>query len=52
MILLNIRTDYSTLVLTIQKNWKDKITNLGEIVFQIIKYFKFIERNKKTYNII
>lgn len=52
IMLINIKPDYSALILAIQKDWKDKNTNLVEEILQIIRYFKFIERNKKTYNII
>lgn len=46
--LMNIGTDYSALVLAIQKNLKVKTTNLREVILQIIRYFEFIEGNEKT----
>lgn len=52
MMLINIRTNYSILILTIQKDQKNKTINLRKVILQIIKYFKFIEGNKKTYNIM
>lgn len=48
ILLMNIGVEYSALVLAIQKDWKDDNTNLAEIILQIIKYSKFIERNKKA----
>ena len=50
--LMNIGTDYSALVSAIQKDWKDKITNLAEAVLQIIRHFEFIEGNKKAQNVM
>lgn len=49
---MNIETKYSALVLSIQKDWKDKITNLTEMVPYIIKDFEFVERNKKSNKIV
>ncbi len=49
---INIRTDYSSLLSAIQKDWKDKTTNLAELVRQIIKHFEFMEGSKKTQKII
>lgn len=46
--LMNIGTKYSALVLAIQKNWKDEITNLAETELQIIKHFELIEENEKN----
>lgn len=51
-VMMNIGTNYSTLLLTIQKNWKDKNTNLVEAMLQIIRYFEFLEGNKKTCNVM
>lgn len=36
--LMNIGTEYSALVSTIQTNWKDETTNLAETVLQIIRH--------------
>lgn len=52
IILMKIGTDYLALVLPIQKDWKDKTTNLAEAILQIIRYFEFIKGNKKTRNVI
>lgn len=49
---MNIGTNYSALMSAIQKEWKDKTTNFIKVVLQIIRYFDFIEQNKKTHNII
>ena len=46
--LMNIRTNYLALVSAIQKDWKDKTTNLAEAVIQIIRHFEFIEVNEKA----
>lgn len=45
---MNIGTKYWALISPIQKDWKDEITNLMEIVLQIIKHFEFIEENEKS----
>lgn len=47
---MNIGTDYSALVLAIQKDWKDETTNLAETIFQIIRHFEFIKGNEKAHN--
>lgn len=49
---MNLGANYSALISIIQKNWKNETTNLAKAVFQIIKYFKFIEKNKKVQNVI
>lgn len=42
--LMNIGSEYSTLVSAIQKEWKDaETTNLSEIVLQIIRHFEFMK---------
>lgn len=51
-ILINIGADYSALVSTIQKDWKNKTTNLAETVLQIIRHFKFMKENKKAHNVM
>ena len=47
-ILMNIGIEYLALVSSIQKDSKDKNTNLAEIILQIIRYFEFMKRNKKA----
>lgn len=49
---MNIRIEYSAFVLSNQKNWKNQTTNLMEMILQIIRYFEFIERNKKSNKIV
>ena len=51
-ILMNIGTEYSALVLAIQKNWKDETTNPAEAVLQMIRYFKFMEENEKAQSVM
>ncbi len=46
--LMNIRVEYSALVPSIQKDWKDENTNLAEAVLQIIRHFEFMEGNEKA----
>lgn len=44
IMLMNIGSEYSTLVSAIQKEWKDaETTNLSEIVLQIIRHFEFMK---------
>ncbi len=50
--LMNIGTKYSALVSAIQKDWKDKTTNLTEIMLQIIRHFEFIKGNEKSNKIV
>lgn len=50
--LINIEIKYSVLVSAIQKSWKNKTINLIEIGLQIIRYFKFMERNKKSNKVV
>lgn len=45
--LMNIGTEYSALVSATQKDWKDKTTNLAEIILQIIRHHEFMEGNEK-----
>lgn len=45
---MNIGVEYLALILSIQKDWKDKNTKLVKIVLQIICDFKIMERNKKA----
>lgn len=46
---MNISSKYLVFVLTIQKKWKIiKIIKLSKIIFQIIKYFKFIKKTDKN----
>lgn len=52
MMLMNIRTKYSAFILAIQKDWKDKTTNLMETMLQIIRHFKFLEENKKSNKVV
>ncbi len=46
--LMNIGLEYSALVPSIQKDWKDENTNLAEAVLQIIRHFEFMEGNEKA----
>ncbi len=46
--LMNIGVEYSALVSSIQKDWKDENTNLAEAVLQIIRHFEFMEGNEKA----
>lgn len=48
IIFISIRMEYSVLILAIQKNEKNKKTNLVKAILQIIKHLKFIEGNKKV----
>lgn len=42
--LMNIGSEYSNLVSSIQKDWKDaETTNLSETILQIIRHFEFIK---------
>lgn len=42
--LMNIGSEYSNLVSSIQKEWKDtETTNLPETILQIIRYFEFMK---------
>lgn len=50
--LMNIKTKYSVLISAIQKNWKDKTTYLTKTVLQIIRHFKFMERNEKSNKVV
>lgn len=46
--LINIRYEYLAFLSAIQKNWKNKTTNLVGTVLQIIREFEFIEGIKKS----
>lgn len=48
IMLMNIGVEYSVLVSSIQKDWKDENINLSKAVLQIIKHFEFMERNVKA----
>lgn len=50
--LMNIGTAHSTIVSAIQKNWKDKTTNMAKRILQITTYIEFKKGNEKAYNII
>lgn len=52
IMLINIEMEYSTFISAIQKNWKDNTTNLIEVVLQIIRYFEFIKKNKKSQKVL
>lgn len=52
IMLINIRTKYTDLISAIQKDWKDETTNLIETMLQIIRYFEFLEGNKKSNKIV
>lgn len=45
--LMNIGPEYSRLVFTIQKNWKDETINFVKAILQIIRHFKFMKGTKK-----
>lgn len=49
---MNIGTDYLALVFAMQKDWKDKTTNLAKVVLKIIRHFEFLEWNKKICHVM
>lgn len=49
---MNIEPEYSGLVFVIQKDWKDKTTNLAETILQIIRHFEFMEGIEKHKSVL
>lgn len=47
-LLWHLGKDYSALVLAIKMMWKDKITNLSDIIFWVTHYAKINKENKKN----